>query len=188
MPFQMTLWADDALPDLTAGELNRIEQGVKDAHDLLDLHGPRLDELETPPMARITFNGSAQGIPHGFSTTINFDTEIVDTDNMWDPGNPNRLTIQTPGYYKVVAAVGFTAHATGDRQVGVRLNAGATFVAIANGRATGALTHREIAVADAYPMVAGDFIDVQAYQSSGVSRDIEKGANYTPILSARRVG
>lgn len=33
MPFTKTTWVDDSAPDITATQLNRIEQGVADAHN-----------------------------------------------------------------------------------------------------------------------------------------------------------
>ena len=34
-----------------------------------------------------------------------WDTKDIDTDGMWSAGSPNRLTIQTPGWYKLRAAI-----------------------------------------------------------------------------------
>ena len=39
--------------------------------------------------------------------TIDFESEIFDTDNMWDSGNADRLTAQTAGYYIVNGVVNF---------------------------------------------------------------------------------
>lgn len=39
------------------------------------------------------------------ATTVTFTTADFDTDGMWNSGNPDRLTIQTPGWYRVRYAV-----------------------------------------------------------------------------------
>lgn len=56
--------------------------------------------LLTKPMAKV--RDTAGGV--NFTTSgavITYTTVDFDTDGMWSAGSPNRLTIQTPGWYKL---------------------------------------------------------------------------------------
>src|SRR5580765_2726940 len=70
--------------------------------------------LLTKPIARVrdTTGGAAIGTT---AAAIAFNTKDTDTDSMWATGANNKLTIQTPGWYKFrygVATAGGHAVAT----------------------------------------------------------------------------
>jgi hypothetical protein len=63
--------------------------------------------------------GSAQSIPNGSTTTLNFDTETFDVDGYHDTvTNNSRLTIPAgkTGYFLIYAKLNMTANATGSYQ------------------------------------------------------------------------
>jgi hypothetical protein len=67
------------------------------------------------PLAHVHDGAGAQAI--GIATTvISFNTKDFDTDGMWASGTNNRLTVQTPGWYKVRYGVSTSA------VVGVTMN------------------------------------------------------------------
>jgi hypothetical protein len=52
------------------------------------------------PMSSVIDNTGAQAIGVTFGV-VTFTTVVFDLDGMWAAGNPTRLTVQTPGWYKV---------------------------------------------------------------------------------------
>jgi hypothetical protein len=52
------------------------------------------------PIARV-YDTTGSQILLATGTAVTYDTAGVDTDGMWNVSNPTRLTVQTPGYYRV---------------------------------------------------------------------------------------
>jgi hypothetical protein len=52
------------------------------------------------PMSSVIDNTGGQAITTSFAA-VTFTTAVFDLDGMWAAGNPTRLTVQTPGWYKV---------------------------------------------------------------------------------------
>lgn len=75
--------------------------------------------LMTKPLARIHMASSGQSLPTGSGTAITFNTVDFDTDGTWNSGSPTRLTIQTPGFYKVRYTVGLGTSTSGNSWVQV---------------------------------------------------------------------
>ena len=63
--------------------------------------------LLTKPIVLIEQVASGQAITTSFASLNNFTAGglIYDTDGMWNSATPSRLTVQTPGWYKVRYAV-----------------------------------------------------------------------------------
>lgn len=115
---------------------------------------------------------TAQSIPNAAWTAISFNSELTDSDGMVDiAGQPTRVTCVTPGNYDIHASVAMTANATGMR--GIRIhhfnNAGASqgiygsHIHLSNTAATGS----NLVTSTAIPLAAGDYIQIEVYQSSG---------------------
>lgn len=98
----MTL-AIPTVPRLPAGyivqqaDLNNIAQAVT--------------FLTTKPIARVQSNALGTAISTS-RIDIPWDTMLFDTDGMWNAGNPTRLTVNTPGWFKVRYAVSCTSTST----------------------------------------------------------------------------
>lgn len=102
-------------------------------------------------------------------TTLSFDTEINDTDEMHDVAvNNSRLTFKTPGLYYIWGAAEFTANAMGIRLLRVQ----------ANGTGQSFGTRQDsIGANDAVQLLAegpflaeiGDFIELKVLQDSGAA-------------------
>jgi len=72
-------------------------------------------------------NGSAQSIPSGVATALNFPSEDWDTDNMHDAVTQNdRVVCRTPGLYMVFGTVLFAANNASFRSLAVRKNGATT--------------------------------------------------------------
>lgn len=56
-------------------------------------------------------------VPHAIWTTIPLDTEMYDTDGIWNPASPNVLTIQTAGLYDIAAQATWNLNAQGSRML-----------------------------------------------------------------------
>src|SRR5690242_14272239 len=54
----------------------------------------------TKPIAKIIDNTGGAAIATSFGA-VSFTASIFDTDGMWNAGSPDRLTVQTPGWYNV---------------------------------------------------------------------------------------
>jgi hypothetical protein len=126
----------------------------------------------------------------GATYAIPFDTERSDPAGMHDTTGlvaPNtRLTAQTSGQYLINGGTSFAANATGDRQLGIRLNAGGVIKLVnAKPDATNATT---LEVSYPYPLNAGDFVELVAVQTSGVALNIVKANSYSPELSMTLLG
>lgn len=90
----MTALAIPTIPALNAGHvvtLSEMQQLCSAANFLL-----------SPPMTMVLDETGAQAIGLiGSPTTITFTNDLKDVDGAWSSGSPSRLTIQTPGWYKV---------------------------------------------------------------------------------------
>ena len=54
----------------------------------------------TKPMTKVIDNTGGQAITTSFAA-VQFSAAVFDLDGMWLGGSPKRLTVQTPGWYKV---------------------------------------------------------------------------------------
>jgi hypothetical protein len=62
--------------------------------------------LLAKPIASVKDSAGGQTISSGGTTVISWGTKNFDTDGMYSAGNPTRLTVQTPGWYKVSWCIG----------------------------------------------------------------------------------
>lgn len=143
-----------------------------------------------------TAGGSGQSIAHATWAGVTFDTEEVDIGTMHSTSaDTHKFTIPTGmgGFYLIDAKIGWPANTTGDRLAAITKNAiGSGFLvinptlgsAIASGTGTGAQT-----VSWAGELAAGDWIALNAYQSSGGALIIggDGGSYYTCRLSIVRL-
>lgn len=140
---------------VTAAQLN---SNVRDALNFL-LSPPTCELLQT--VAQSCANGS---------TTLLFDNEYVDTDNMHNTvTNTTRITAQTPGRYQIAGATAFAANATGTRGGWYLINGsamGASEVIIPASASAGAQTEVNMRTKSIY-MNVGDYCEISAWQTSG---------------------
>lgn len=55
--------------------------------------------LVTRPMALLTFSKPPVISSSATAQTLNYDSEVIDNDNMFDGAAPGKLTVQTPGWW-----------------------------------------------------------------------------------------
>ncbi len=141
-----------------------------------------LNFLLNPPRALAT-TATATSIVTATWTPVPLETETFDTDAMHSTSvNTSRLTCVTAGIYKLSAGVCFAGNATGIRQAkytknGADLPSRVTYIPPAT---TAAFAPPSILIA----LVAGDYVELQVYQSSGAGLAISNAADAGNWLSA----
>ena len=118
---------------------------------------------------------AAQSIPSGTSTAIEFDTELSNDAGLWSASANTRFTFTaaTAGKYLFTGSLRFAGAAGGVRSVSVRVN-GTTDLAVSSipvdsssDTAGNAVGFRD--------MVAGDYVELRAFQNSGGSINVNFG-------------
>lgn len=141
-------------------------------------------EIANPPACRV-FSSANQNILTATDTTITFDSERFDTDTMWVVGSPTRITCNTAGVYIVTFCMTWSANASGDRKIRVRLN-GSTLI-VSDERSSGQNDPFDHSTSTLYKFAAGDYIEAYVGQNSGVTLQSEANGNYAPEFAAVRV-
>ncbi len=133
--------------------------------------GAWVDLIPTPVASKNArvYSSANQSIADTTFTAITFNSELYDTSNFHSTSSDNTkivFTADTEGKYHVGATVLYGTSA-GSGIVGIRLN-GSTILAYATGTLSGTFNAAVHCSAD-YEFVAGDYIEVIAYQDSGGS-------------------
>lgn len=133
------------------------------------------------------YNSAAITINNGVVTTVSFNSERYDTDNLHSTTtNPERLTITRPGIYLVWANIRFSDNAAGFRQMVLVLN-GTTVIAsdIRAPVATG--FGYDMTLATIYQFAVNDYVTVRAYQNSGANLTLPSVSNFAPECAIHRL-
>lgn len=150
-----------------SGSLNLVlENGSR-----LEISGGRVN-TDVSNGAKIRRTGSAQSIPNATYQAISFDTEDYDGHNYADVGaQPTRLTVPTTGLYVINARLSFASNTTGFRGLYVRVN-GTTYLMGSNQAAVNG-DRTIISVCGMQNLLAGEYVEVMAYQNSGGALNAE---------------
>jgi hypothetical protein len=132
------------------------------------------------------FNSTTQTINNATVTTLTFDSEVFDTSNFHSTSsNTSRITIPTGlgGYYALQASIYFSiGNGAGTRGLAITKNGTRIFGMDISGQTDQTLNFGDIA-----NLVAGDYLEFTAYQTSGSSNGAYGDAAYT-FLSAQYLG
>jgi hypothetical protein len=120
-------------------------------------------------------------------TSLSFDgTDILDSNGFHDPASNNtRMTIPTGygGKYLISANVQFAANVTGGRELYIRKN-GSTDLQVIQSVVSSNTGSINMSISGTYALVANDYVEIRAYQSSGGSLDIwATNSGYTNCTS-----
>ena len=110
----------------------------------------------------------------GGGTACQFDTELTDTDAFHDNSTNNtRLTVPVgmSGTYVIVGQGGWDSSATGKRVLDLRVS-GSNYIQTAQFDASADAPDPTFQVVGLYPLVAGDYVELMAFQNSGTDRAI----------------
>jgi len=156
-----------------------------------------LNSTTVPPMCRAR-RATTQSFANGALGAVNFDTQDIDTDDMFAP-TANFITTATAGVYMFVATVSFGNNTTGQRAVvlvhqptfsgsgdSATITAG-TRIGSQFTNALGSTIQTAMTASSLYSCAANDKIAVLAFQNSGGALSTEITSEQTTI-SAILVG
>jgi hypothetical protein len=132
-------------------------------------------------------NGAAQSIPTATSTVVTFPTARRVTNVTHDTSATGKLTALEDGWYTIGVSAEFVANATGVRLLQLKLN-GTTYIASTLLPNAGASLPTRLPCNTVYYLVAGDYVQVEAYQDSGGNLDINHTQAYTAEFFMVKVG
>jgi len=124
-----------------------------------------------------SFGTSGQSLSNTTQTTIDFNSELFDTDGFHDNStNNSRITIPSGkgGKYFIYARGAFDGNGTGSRAVSVRKN-GSDLVCEIHTWNAGSTYGASCDVAQIATLNAGDYIEMRLFQSSGGSLNTQGG-------------
>lgn len=163
MVYDPTTWIEGAAPGISAAELNRIEAGVKLAHD--------------PAYERSYRGGSDPGNEQDATSGVETRVHYPNIDDGAAPqghfdNNAQTVTIAIAGVYRIEAGVAWGSQdADGKHAIFIRING----VTVAANIATvyfGAVPVPIISVATTIHLAVDDQIEIWVYQNSGASQDM----------------
>ena len=160
-------------PQIAAGAVGVAETGARPA--------VRVQQQDTPV--------DAQEIPNSTATTFTnvvFQVEAHDTDGMFDPAEPDRITIRTAGIYSITSAVRWDHNATGTRAVGIVPNTSNLAFLAADTRPAATTNNHPTRqnVSTVARLTPGTVIVLKASQDSGTALEIDNAGSPQVHLSA----
>lgn len=148
------------------------------------LTAAQLNDCFDPPRCRVT-NSADISINNTTATALTFNTETHDDGGMHSTtSNTSRVTVPSggDGWYVITGNVEFKNNATGQRAIAILLN-GTSNIATQRAVSASSSTNTQLSVATQYPLAAGDYIELTAYQSSGGALDVVATGG-SPVLTA----
>lgn len=142
--------------------------------------------LEVPRPTLIgarAYNSGDVSVPNTALTILDLDSENFDSDGIHSlVSNPSRLTVPAGlgGTWLVGGCVQWDAIATG-RRITIILHNGTTRIAAAEHEGAANAFIRQVPVTT-YELAAGDYVQLQVFQSSGGAMNAQTDANTAPVL------
>lgn len=138
------------------------------------------------PQARVYNNANISLPTSGTFAVLTFNTERYDNGALHSTSvNTSRLTAPITGLYSGGCSVTFASNLTGRREVVIQINGTTNIAYDAIPAVNGAQTR--LSVPFEWQMVAGDYLEVFAMQTSGGALNVETQANYSPEFWMHRV-
>lgn len=128
----------------------------------------------TRPMAQVAMS-TTFGVANGNDVVMPFTSVVVDTDGMASTLAPNQLTVQTPGWFRIILQLHWDTTGAGQRACKIMTNgSNPNLNAIASdSRAPGVDGIGSITACEAFAHLNyGSTIYANAYQLSGVTLDL----------------
>jgi hypothetical protein len=134
------------------------------------------------------YNSATRNLSTNNLAALLWDTNLTDTDGMHSTtSNTSRIYANWTGWYHIQATVAWdtSGGSTGYRQLQILLNGVTTIATAAATPASGGACQMSVSC-DRY-FTAGDYVEIMAYQNSGVTLAIAPTSEYTPICSMVRI-
>lgn len=136
-----------------------------------------VDRVYNHPRVRV-YHSTTQAVSSGTVTTLTFNSERFDPWAMHDTTtNASRLTAPKAGVYLIGASFAFASGGAGD--VAAQINVNGTAVAYVYTRSSSANTP-SLNPHTTWALNAGDYAEVQAFQSSGATVNVLAASSYSP--------
>lgn len=138
-----------------------------------------------PPNCRVRHSAN-QAIPTSTFTDLVFDTEDFDTDTMHSTvTNTNRITCVTAGKYLIIGQLSYALNTTGDRFAQILKNGSTVHGRVAH---PAAAANTSLDVRAIVELIVGDYVTLQARQTSLATINVVAAASYSPVFSALKIG
>lgn len=174
--------------------LQRAAGAAPVANDLLTYQG--LNQAEWMDLdawiqerARV-YNNAVIGVNNGIWTALPMNSELYDPSGMHAAApNPSFITMAVPGRYSVGGNIQFAANAVGSRWIAVRSTAPGPVVTWISQQAQQATAAGNCSVTAhcEWEFVAGEYVELLAYQNSGGALNVVAAAQVSPEFWAHRL-
>lgn len=123
--------------------------------------------LRTPSCTLTNVN--TQSIPDTTKTYLTFDTVVLNSYGLFNPAQPDRITIKTAGVYVVVAFVPWAANATGNRisTISGQTSAAVEIAAVADTRTAVNGSNTNVSISSFFRLMIGNIVRMPVVQTSG---------------------
>lgn len=148
-------------------------------------HAASLHRTDNMPVCKVQ-KSSNYTLASNTAYLVEFDTERIDTNGMWSTGAPTALYCVIAGYYLVSGTIRYNTagNATGIRGCSIKKNG----TEIANATYTPNASDPNIVnTTGIVYMAVNDYLQMQAWQTSGVAVLLQASGEYAPSLSVVRV-
>lgn len=191
-------WNGSAWDDLTSADAagttytpttgaDWTEGEPDDVAEALDTLAARSSSGASAFVGARVYHNASQSVAHNTSVVLAFNSERYDTDGIHNTASNNsRLTCTVAGKYRITGNIAIELHATGQRQLSIRLN-GSTIIGMVQANGNGSLANR-IVVTTTYDLALTDYVELVAFQNSSSTLNVLAIGNYSPEFMMERVG
>lgn len=147
------------------------------------------DDLRYPHYGcRVYNNANISVATSGDRQALTFNTDLYDVQNMHGTvTDTTKLVAPRDGIYQIFGAIEYAANTTGARYALITVN-GTTDIALDSKNAfTGGLT-TTCNVSTCYPLLAGQYVELVAIQTSGGALNVLNDAALSPVFGMMYVG
>jgi len=135
------------------------------------------------------YNNAAQALGTGTDATINFNTELWDTDSIHDNvTNNSRLTCKTAGKYLIVASLAYVYDNIGLRVIQIRKNNITNIASYHIPTITVLNWQTTLYLAVIADMSVNDYVELKGYQDCGHDLNTKVSAYQFPTFYMQRIG
>ena len=150
----------------------------------------RLSSMELVPFnvgCRVS-NSANISVAHNTAVKLTFNEEDYDTDSMHSTSsNTSRITFNTAGKYLVWGSAQWATTSGGRRQLSIKLNDTSFVAANEFASVADASTNPLQQVMCTYEFSVGDYVELQAVQTSGGAINVVVGGEYSPKFGVTRL-